>query len=189
MVKRLLSYFFTLVLVTFIAAVAVACVYFVIDGASVKTGTEKTSGQIVASKNAVIIYDKERGLLKDTYRVSTVQEITVKYLYHGKDLRVTKEITYDVQEFDFEPNLKNFTAKNKYKDGDLLDILVYEDNPKIFDIENKILDDGIDGLKTVLKYAVPIYVVVILLFIISFIRKERALKKSKFYSNYMRQNF
>lgn len=188
MFKRLLSYFFTLVLVTFIAVIIVACVYSMIDGASVKTGTEKCSAQVVASKNAVVMYDKERGLLKDTYRISTVQEITVKYLYHGKDLRVTKEITYDVQEFDFEPNLKNFTAKNKYKDGDLIDILVYEDNPKIFDIENKILDEGVGGIMTIVKYAAPVYGVIMLLFIISFVRKEKALKKKSFYSSYMRQD-
>lgn len=189
MAKRFISYFFTYVLVTVLAVVAVACVYFMLDGSSLAAGTGKCEAQVISSKNPVVMSDRVRGLRKDTYRVSYVQEITVKYTYEGVEHRVTKQITYFSEKFDYEPNISGLTAQPKFKDGDLINIYVFDDNPDYFDVENRFIDEGEAGLISILKIAVPIYVVVLLLFTISFVQKEKAAKKQAFYDQYMRDRY
>ena len=181
--KRFLLYFLTYILVTIFSAVIVWGIWTIINGATQDTYFDKVTGVIQMASNPLARADQDKTLLKDRWRVRFTQSLKVSYQYNGKKYVEERELTVHTDYYDTEVSPQGKTYDSPYKTGAAVQIYVNKKDPTVFQIA-----EAGESRKTpiteVLKFAIPVYAIIMLLFTISFIKREKRIKKEKFYHKY-----
>ena len=181
--KRFFGYLLTYLLVTIFAGTITWGVYMIVNGAIGDDDFVQVSAIVQNAEKPVAEQDKVKSLVKEEYRISYVQSIKFAFDYEGKHYVKEKEMTIAEEFYDTKPSLEGRTPSTSYTTGQRVALYVNKNNPELF----KLVDDGTAKtveLKTVLYFAVPIYALIMILFTVSFAKKEKAIKKQKFYDKY-----
>ncbi|MCQ2466336.1 MAG: DUF3592 domain-containing protein [Clostridia bacterium] len=183
-IKRILSYVFTYLLLTIFLFVVTGSIWYMLSGGDLSDSAVECTGVIVSAGIPSVSSDTPRGTT-DTYRVSYKQYVTVKYTYHGASYTNGKDIVYKTEMYDKEPNLDAIEATPKYMKDSSIVIYVSSDDPNNFEISDRFSSEG-TSFWSILKWGLPVYGAVVILFTWTFIQKERAIKKQAFYDSIRR---
>lgn len=176
--KRFFSYLLTYILITFLAVVCIGCVYFIFNGGDLSTNTDGTTAVIRSASEPTVVSEIKRGTLKEVYSVATMQVITVEYTYNGRTYKGEKEVYYDRTEYKSEPNISSMRGNKKYNVDGTTTIYVYKDEPTVFDMAD-VYEFGGVKLTSILKFGVPLYLAMLVVFTWTIVQKEKEIKKQK----------
>ncbi len=181
--KRFLIYFLTYILVTIFSAVIVWGIWTLLTGASQDTMFDKASGVIQMASSPLARADQDKTLLADRWRIQFTQNIKVSYQYNGKKYVEERELVVHTDYYDTEVSPQGKTYNTPYVTGAAVQIFVNKQDPSIFQLADTGEAHEVP-LKDVLKFAIPAYALIMILFTISFIKKEKRVKKENFYHKY-----
>ena len=181
--KRFFIYFFTYLVVTAIAALVTWGVWTVVNGFSSNTYFDKVIGVVETATPPLAREDRDRTLLKDRWRVTFTQNLKVSYTYKGKKYTQERELLVHTDYYDAPVSPKDKVYDSPYKSGAPVTIFIDKKSPDVFQIEGSGEAKEV-AITSVLKFSVPVYALVMILFTGSFIKKEKKLKKERFYKKY-----
>lgn len=185
---RFFKYFFVYLMITIFAVVCMGCVYYIFNGADLSTNTETTMGVIRNPSQPTIVSELSRGVFAEEYTVSTMQAVTVEYVYGGISYKGDKEVHFDQQKYKSEPVTSTMAARMKYTDGMPITIYVYKDDPTVFDMDDVYSAFNVE-FKTILTFGVPLYAILMIGYTWMIIQKEKELKRERFIENYKKMRY
>lgn len=178
--KRYISYAFTYILVSVFLLIVVGSIWYMINGGDLSDSVVECKAEVVTVGAPYVYSDTER--TSGNYRVSTAQPITVKFDLNGSTYQVSKEVVTDIQDYKQEPNLSEITPVAKYKADTNITIYVSTNNPEEFDISNRFTYEQ-TSFWDIFKYALPVYLAVVVLFTWSFVQKEKEIKRQAMFDS------
>ncbi|MBO7424561.1 MAG: hypothetical protein J6U23_02685 [Clostridiales bacterium] len=181
--KRFFGYLLTYILVTVFAATITWGVYMIVNGAIGDDDFVQLSAIVQSAEKPTPEQDKVKSLFKEEYRISYLQPLKFSFDYEGKHYVVQKEMVIAEEYYDTVPSLEGRSPSTSYSTGQRVTLYVNKNNPELIKLMEGASEKTVE-LKTVLYFAVPVYAIIMLLFTVSFAKKEKAIKKQKFYDKY-----
>lgn len=177
--KRFISYIFTLILATFFIGAIVYAIWYIANGDASESNYEDCQATITQALAPEARVKLDEGIFKSEYRLTYIQFLKLEYNYNGKKYSQSGDYALSTEYYDQKP-LTTGKPSHYYRQGDVITIHVMKSDPRNVEITNWMTSKNIP-LKTVVLYASPVYVLIMILFIASFHKKEKEIKKEKFY--------
>ena len=177
--KRFFSFLLAWFLITLLTVVISVGVWFLLTGDSSDFNYAPVNAQVVSTGQTKPFVTKENRFFGGSrYRLVYTQFIAFKYTYENKIYNTSGEYNLSTEYYDTKP--VPIAYPSPYYEGKLVKINVLKSNPETITLDQ---DSGPKDVKPmdIAKVAVPIYAVLMLLVIISYIRKGRQIRKENFY--------
>ena len=180
--KRFLKLLLTYFLVTIFAVVMVWGIYTISSGEGFSDNYDQVTASVIDASDPVARVEKAGSLFKEEWRLTYSQTIWVEYELDGKRYKTKKEVVIATEYYDSQPKAGGREYPAKYRTGIPMTIFVNKSNPNGFNIAKSSSDSEHD-LKSILKVAIPIYVLLLIMFTVSHIKKSKELKKQKLFDS------
>lgn len=178
--KRFLSYGFTYLLVTIFLLVVTGSIWYIVNGANLSDSVTQVQAEVLSADSPYAVKDLLRGT-DNSYRVSYIQRITVKYSYDGVAYQPTQDVTFREEMYDYEPTISDAKIGAQFAKNTTITIYVRNDNPNSFEITDRFTSDT-TSFWSIFKYTFPVYLAILILFTWTFIQKEKEIKQQELFS-------
>jgi len=186
---RVFKLLLTYIVVTIVAGVLTYGIWTIVNSFTENNNDAKVTGVIESATPVVAAESEEKAtFFKKKYLITYVQNLKVGYDYEGKHYSEAKDFIVHTDYYNEPTSKAGKTYNSPYQAGRSVELYVSKRNPKIFDLVGDSAEKKVE-LKKVLYFAVPVYLLVQILFTASFIKKSKEIKKQKFMEKYLQNRY